>query len=402
MVSKATLWILLIVTGIQTTVCAQLSDFKSIGYLPHYRFDLVKELEIEGLSHINIAFANPDASGNLSVKSKEIKSLVDHFHKEDKQVFISLAGGGLKSELSNRWRTLMSPKYRSWFISKIVAYVDENNFDGVDLDLEWGDVNRYYSDFVVELKQALRLKNIPLTAALPALKKFKNIDHRALDSFDWINLMVYDHTGPWAPKIKGQHSSYAMAVAAIDFWQDQGVESERLVLGIPFYGYDFSSGTKVTSVTLRDISQANPKWMYVDNIGEVWYNGIPTILEKYKLAKEEVNGIMIWELGQDAFSSHSVVKKLASLKKEIEEEETLYECRLSHNPTHSFVELYFTNSGRWEIELLSLTGEKLLEDESIGQKEYLLDLRLIPDGFYYLKLTNNEIFSTLKLSKVDY
>jgi hypothetical protein len=35
-------------------------------------------------------------------------------------------------------------------------------------------------------------------------------------------------------------------------------------------------------------------------VGQLYYNGIPTIVAKTELAKAETSGVMIWELGQDA------------------------------------------------------------------------------------------------------
>src|SRR3546814_11661056 len=36
-----------------------------------------------------------------------------------------------------------------------------------------------------------------------------------------------------------EHSSYAMAARDLDLWLARGVARERLVLGVPFYGYGF-------------------------------------------------------------------------------------------------------------------------------------------------------------------
>jgi GH18 family chitinase len=43
---------------------------------------------------------------------------------------------------------------------------------------------------------------------------------------------------------------------------------------------------------------------FLDNVGQKWWNGIPTIQAKTELALDEVAGIMIWEIGQDAFGSN--------------------------------------------------------------------------------------------------
>ncbi len=64
------------------------------------------------------------------------------------------------------------PRNRSSFIKKIVKYVEENNLDGVDVDIE-GNLFPYigftYGPFVVELKEALHAKGKGMSCALGAV-----------------------------------------------------------------------------------------------------------------------------------------------------------------------------------------------------------------------------------------
>ncbi|MBK8568106.1 MAG: hypothetical protein IPN76_33555 [Saprospiraceae bacterium] len=82
------------------------------------------------------------------------------------------------------------------FVEKIVDFVQTNGFDGVDIDLEWQHVNDLYSPFILALKPALEAEGIPLTAALPGSYRYPQITAPALAAFDWVNLMIYDLTGP--------------------------------------------------------------------------------------------------------------------------------------------------------------------------------------------------------------
>ena len=75
------------------------------------------------------------------------------------------------------------------------------------------------------------------------------ITEEALNALDFINLMVYDYTGPWNPS-PGQHSSYNHAKRGIHFWKNKvGINPSKLTLGVPFYGYDFQNSTTVESFT---------------------------------------------------------------------------------------------------------------------------------------------------------
>ena len=53
------------------------------------------------------------------------------------KIYISLAGGWLSNEMANTWKNFLAiPQDRPILIEKIVSYVLDNGFDGVDLDLE--------------------------------------------------------------------------------------------------------------------------------------------------------------------------------------------------------------------------------------------------------------------------
>jgi GH18 family chitinase len=188
--------------------------------------------------------------------------------------------------------------------------VIDNNIDGVDVDLEWDAVTLGYSDFVIELNSALKSKGKGMTAAFPGETRFSNITDEALQTFDFINIMAYDYTGPWNPSKPGQHSSYQNAESSVNFWKNIGVSGDKLTLGVPFYGYDFSNSSNVTAFTFGEMVSTNNSYSEIDNVGMKYYNGRQTIKSKVKLASEQVSGIMIWELGQDSFSEYSLLKTI--------------------------------------------------------------------------------------------
>lgn len=282
---------------------------KVVGYLPWWRFYVSDQLEYCKLTHLNICFANPDADGNLLINGlSDITSdaLADN---PEIKIFISLAGAGLDAQQAATWSSLIDiPANRPAFIQKIVNYVVSNNLDGVDVDLEWNHVTVGYSDFVVELDAALIAENKMLTAALPNQTLFENINEAALAAFDFINIMSYDATGPWAPAVPGQHSSMEFAQTGLDFWMDSvGITGDRLTLGVPFYGYNFGDPGYTYALSYAEIVTLDPANAQLDQIDTLFYNGIPTIKAKVGLANSQVGGIMIWELGQDLFDQNSLL-----------------------------------------------------------------------------------------------
>ncbi|MDA9338930.1 glycosyl hydrolase family 18 protein [Flavobacteriaceae bacterium] len=282
-----------------------------VGYLPSYRFDSNEKIDYCKLTHLNLAFANPDSNGKLIIN--DFSGVVVRARNENNniKIYISIGGGYLTDEQASIWSNSIDIKdNRPIIINEIVNFVVDNSLDGVDVDLEWQYVTSGYSDFVIELKSALSAKGKSMTAALPGTTKFDNITEEALQTFDFINIMAYDFTGPWNPTDSGQHSSYNNAVESINFWKNTGVSQSKLTLGVPFYGYDFSNSSNVTSFTFGQMVSTNNSYSEIDNVGMKYYNGRPTIKSKVKLASEQVSGIMIWELGQDSFSDYSLLKTI--------------------------------------------------------------------------------------------
>ena len=282
-----------------------------VGYLPSYRFDSNEKIDYCKLTHLNLAFANPGSNGKLIIN--DFSGVVVRARNENNniKIYISIGGGYLTDEQASIWSNSIDIKdNRPIIINEIVNFVVDNSLDGVDVDLEWQYVTSGYSNFVIELKSALSAKGKGMTAALPGTTKFDNITQEALQTFDFINIMAYDFTGPWNPTASGQHSSYNNAVESINFWKNTGVSQSKLTLGVPFYGYDFSNSSNVTSFTFGQMVSTNNSYSEIDNVDMKFYNGRPTIKSKVKLASEQVSGIMIWELGQDSFSDYSLLKTI--------------------------------------------------------------------------------------------
>jgi len=292
------------------------TEARVVGYFPYYRFSLNDKIQYCKVTHLNIAFANPQIDGTIVLPGSSgdlLKNVMDTARSQNSniKIYISLAGGALSDQVSNTWKNfLSSPQDRPILIDKIVSYVLDNGFDGVDVDLEWNHVTAGYSDFVIELRDALKSKSKGITAAYPSETRYSLITQEALNALDFINLMVYDYTGPWNPS-PGQHSSYNHAKQGINFWKNTvGINPSKLTLGVPFYGYDFQNSTTVKAFTYGSMVDSDVSNSEKDNVGNKYYNGRPTIANKVKLASQNLSGIMIWELGQDSFSEYSLLETI--------------------------------------------------------------------------------------------
>ena len=296
-----------------------------VGYFPTWRFTLTDKVDFCKLTHVNIAFGNPMVDGTIQLSNPSAISNLEQVINTAKlqnssiQFYISLAGGVLSDQVANTWKSFLASSLdRPKLIDKIIEFVLENKLDGVDVDLEWSHVTQGYSDFVIELKKELSIHGKGMTAAFPSETKFSQISDQALAVFDFINIMVYDYTGSWNPSAPGQHSSYDHAERGINYWKNiVGIAGEKLTLGVPFYGYNFLNSTTVESFTYGSMVASNTSNSEIDQVGNKYYNGRPTIANKTKLAAQNLSGIMIWELGQDSFTEYSLLETIHKTYTEI-------------------------------------------------------------------------------------
>ncbi len=287
------------------------NSFKVVGYLSGGNFKRVGELELNRLTYLNLAFANPDKDGNLVFdRGHDIAPVVKKGHEAGLKVYISLAGGGRPD--TNIWKSVLLDQNRPVFVKNIVDYVEQNNLDGVDVDIEGNllpTIRESYNPFVIDLKKALHAKGKGITAALGATHIHESVSQEAIESYDFINVMVYDKTGIWQPDDVGPHSPYSFAEEAIVFWtQQRKIPADRIVLGVPFYGFDFTPPARY--IDFSEIIEGKPSLAYQDSEGKRFYNGIPTIVKKTELAKQKLAGVMIWEISCDTTGDLSLLRAL--------------------------------------------------------------------------------------------
>jgi GH18 family chitinase len=224
-------------------------------------------------------------------------------------VLASIGGGG-----NHRYyHTLLSDDNRARFIRNLATFANKYDLDGIDVDLEGNDVDPNYEAFVTELAATLKTSRKLMTAAIATWYKDK-ISDKALQQFDFVSIMSYDATGPWSPQRPGPHSPYEMAVKDLQYWnQVRLIPKEKLLLGVPFYGYGFGATPEVETMTFKQIANAYPNAVTTDSVmltnqKMMYYNGTQTIRKKTELAIEKAGGIMIWQLLGDAPGKNSLLK----------------------------------------------------------------------------------------------
>jgi chitinase len=288
------------------------STFRVIGYYS-LRGAMAADLAavpFDKLTHVNLSFLNPDPLGNFTQDYSALAPFVDAAHRSRVKVLVSIGGGGAHPY----YHDLLRDEKRGAFLEHLLSTAMKYNVDGIDVDLEGSDIDEHYEPFVVELAKALRARGKLITSAIAIFYK-DALSDTALAQYDFVNIMSYDHTGPWRPEKPGPHSTFEHAAAALDYFgTERKIPRDKMVLGVPFYGYGF--GPELTSpavtMTYLQITSTFPGSELVDQWNLpggkiIYYNGIPTIRQKTSLAKDKASGIMIWQLLGDAPGEKSLL-----------------------------------------------------------------------------------------------
>lgn len=230
------------------------------------------------LTHIQYAFFNPEANGDISsfdydadeqiLLGKKIWTPVEHYdsttslvylaHKNNAKILASIGGWTGSSGFPALAGSAVS---RSKFCSNVRGLINKYDFDGFDIDWEFpcfADHNGTPDDamnFVLLLSELRDTINTIsgekklITLAIPGGsyhgKNFLVEQFQA--NVDYISIMTYDYTGKWGSL--AWHSSPLYDYGSSDNWSldramkyytERGVPVSKLNIGMAFYGKTLS------------------------------------------------------------------------------------------------------------------------------------------------------------------
>lgn len=291
-------------------------EFKIVGYLfSHGDLDTASaRLDFSKITHLNIAFINPDSTGQFKAPLG-LAAVVKRAHSKNVKVLMSIAGGSPPAYL----KEMLVPGKRAALVTGLVEFAENFKLDGIDVDLEGDFIDGNYDAFVAELSGRLKPAGKLLTAAV-ATWSGDRISDQTLALYDIINIMSYDQTGPWNKTKAGPHSTYEAALADFDYWNlTRKIPAQVLCLGLPFYGYGFGPDIP-ESYDFNSIVRLFPGSELNDLVdipgkGTVYYNGLATIKKKVQFALDKkAGGVMIWHLNGDAQKDKSLLLAIHAIK----------------------------------------------------------------------------------------
>ena len=278
-----------------------------VGYLPDWNYRPFSELDLGQLTHINIAFCNPDENGRLycNIPEQKLKSIISTAHESDVEVFAALGGGdGCDGYLQH----VDTPEERAVFNSNIMKFCESYDFDGIDLDIELGSNHKiwnYYADWCTELRSLCDERDMEMSTAT-AQWVAQKVTPDTFALFDFVNIMAYDNDLD-----KQSHASYEYSVECLNYFSERKqIPKDKLVLGVPFYGRGYTPNGELdwnSYMSFADAVSKSDEYYSADVCEGIAYNGAVTMAKKAELAKS-CGGIMIWELTQDTKGEKSLLK----------------------------------------------------------------------------------------------
>ena len=310
-----------------------------IGYYPdwgkwHKPAYTVDKVPYEKLTHVLWSFITPNTDGTLRGDAADDPSALDSMvtlaHAAGTKVIVSLGGGG---QSENFVPVASNDALRGKFISNLVQFVATHNLDGLDMDWEW-EYNPVpeadtiaYNKLLTELREALP-KDKSLSAALPCSRYYGKwfTPEVLVKNLDWFGFMTYDMTGDWDEKAMFDsplypHEGYTTWSwqETFDYWSKRGVPAEKMVFGIPSFGFQFEGATgpvsnftkgKTNSISYAQIVK-NTSWeFHFDSVSAEPYavsaNSYVTFEDPHSAAIKTrwvkdngYAGIMVWEVSHD-------------------------------------------------------------------------------------------------------
>lgn len=291
---------------------------RTVVYLPDWRGSLASwsgKIDYSRITYLNVSFADVDTAGNVTYKDTTLDAFVQTAHAAGVKVCLAI-GGASVIDNGGAFATVLQDGMRDTVVSNLAKYAADHDLDCIDVDLEGNGVNQYYEAFVTSLATKLHAQNDEMTAAVSSWFGDK-ITTKAIQAFDFINVMAYDLHNPGGTTEPVQSSSIEESTQEVEYWIGRGLAKEKAVFGVPFYGYTWKGG-KGEALTYAQILAAAPSAATQDQVqvagSTTFLNSRTTIEAKAKLAKQ-YGGIMVWELGQDAAGDASLLKAIIDASK---------------------------------------------------------------------------------------
>jgi len=286
------------------------------------------------LSLVSPSYFDINADGSLKITTQYDSTFVKEMHNRGIKVV---------PFLSNHWdRTIgrAALSNREKLTTQIADFIIKNNLDGIQVDIEnTTEIDRdAYTDLVKQLREKLPSdKEVSVAVAANPNGWTKGwhgtYDYKELAKYsNYLMVMAYDESYEGSPE--GPVASYGWVERSIQYALKQGISSDKIVLGIPFYGRywkegEATGGTGISNVRVDELlskyggtvvfdeATKSPKATVTIKQGDpvttiagktlapgtykIWYENSDSIAAKFDLIhKYNLKGSGSWSLGQES------------------------------------------------------------------------------------------------------
>ena len=318
------------------------------GSIPYWDQEKASDSFKQNISVFNYVnlfwyYLSPNGDVNKYEYANEDSSIIEFAHQNNVKVSAVITNlpeySGATWDSKRVESVISEPETRKTHIANIVTKLNELGFDGIIIDYEsvHASAKENFSNFIRELSAELHSHRKELAVVLhprtgERVKGEENgwfQDWQMLAKYsDQLQIMAYNEH--WDESDAGPIASAPWVKKIIEYAQEKNIDTEKLFLGIPLYGYDWdkTSTDKAVGLTFTDVKKllaefnAEEKWndefqspyfAYTDNDGdehEVWFENARSIAAKINLAKSyPLLGVTFWRLGNEDPDMWAILKE---------------------------------------------------------------------------------------------
>ncbi|CAE6475284.1 unnamed protein product [Rhizoctonia solani] len=350
----------------------------NIGYFPNWgiygRAYKPSDIDTDSLTHVYYAFADTDpttgqalltdlwADQQITYPGDDNTAPGNNLYGNLKQLYLLkqkkrslktiLSFGGWTYSQAGHFNFATNATSRATFVKTAIQLLEDNGFDGLDIDWEYPAAGEQADAFVALLKETRegldahaksKGDKVPyeLNAAVPAgPQNYQNLKVEEMDKYlTYWALMAYDYSGGWSTVSDYLANVYGGAFSGVStsestkWYLKNGANKKKFVIGMPIYGRGFQN----TNGIFQSFEGVGPgTWeagvydykalpfpnatVHHDhkNISSYSYDSVKKELISYDtpvitakkcdwLSRQGLAGAMFWELSADKTGTESLV-----------------------------------------------------------------------------------------------
>lgn len=422
---------------LNTALAAKKSLTKHIlGWNPYWTGTTYTSFDYSLLSTVAyFSYEVDTATGSYTtVRYWKTTDLISVAHEQGTRVVLTVTNFGN----ANNAAILNSSTKQKVLIDSLIALVKLRNADGVNIDFE------SITDKTLRPKLTTFMQNLAnrfhteipgsqVSIALPAVDWSGIFDVQALGQvLDLCIMMGYDYhwssapqAGPVAPLDSSATWGKYSVLRSVRTYLAAGLPAEKLLLGVPYYGYEWKtettdvpsnaigSGQSVTyddavprsaqNIPLWDNASKTPYYILLAGIGQGWYDDVSSLALKYDgVLQYGLGGVGIWALSYDGARPElwNLLRQKFTAVTSVRERETAdIRCHLVSEGNHRGILCTTSAPALAELSLYDVMGRQLASSKhEVGRGTTLLEpvwLATMRHGVYMVRVRVGEQVSDM-------